>query len=79
MRGVPMNEQESSYDYNRYRQLLAAAVDDSSRQQLIELLIRERARERLEAQRSSDRGAMTAETVAKVLGPNLRREHPQHG
>ena len=79
MRGVPMNEQETGYDYDRYRQLLAAAVDDGSRQQLIELLIREKARERLEAQRSSDRGAMTAATVAKVLGPNPRRAPPQHG
>jgi hypothetical protein len=35
---------------------------------LIALLIEERARERLAAQRVSDRAAMTATTIAKVLG-----------
>ncbi|MGY2846359.1 hypothetical protein ACVIHH_002272 [Bradyrhizobium sp. USDA 4518] len=79
MRGVPMSEQEATtYDYQRYRQLLSEAVDESSRQRLISLLIVERARDRLEAQRASDRSAMTAETVAKVLG-NGRREHLQRG
>ncbi|MGY4570566.1 hypothetical protein SAMN05216337_101733 [Bradyrhizobium brasilense] len=79
MRGVPMSEQEATtYDYQRYRQLLSEAVDESSRQRLISLLIAEKARDRLEAQRASDRSAMTAETVAKVLG-NGRREHLQRG
>ncbi|MGF6433620.1 Trp operon repressor [Bradyrhizobium elkanii] len=79
MRGVPMSEQEATtYDYQRYRQLLSEAVDESSRLQLISLLITEKARDRLEAQRASDRSAMTAETVAKVLG-NGRREHLQRG
>ncbi|MGX1107496.1 hypothetical protein AB7M47_005879 [Bradyrhizobium elkanii] len=79
MRGVPMSEQEATtYDYQRYRQLLSEAVDESSRLQLISLLIAEKARDRLEAQRASDRSAMTAETVAKVLG-NGRREHLQRG
>ncbi|KRQ09468.1 MULTISPECIES: hypothetical protein [Bradyrhizobium] len=74
-----MSEQEATtYDYQRYRQLLSEAVDESSRQRLISLLIVERARDRLEAQRASDRSAMTAETVAKVLG-NGRREHLQRG
>jgi len=68
-----MSEQETSYDYHRYRQLLSEAVDESSRRRLIDLLIREKARDRLEARRTSDRVAMTAETVAKVLG-NGRRE-----
>ena len=68
-----MSEQEASYDYHRYRQLLSEAVDESSRRRLIDLLIREKARDRLEARRTSDRVAMTAETVAKVLG-NGRRE-----
>lgn len=66
-----MGEHEASYDYHRYRQLLAEAVDESSRLQLIGLLIREKARDRLEAQRASDRSAMTAETVAKVLGAKV--------
>ncbi|MBR1161803.1 hypothetical protein [Bradyrhizobium elkanii] len=74
-----MSEQEATtYDYERYRQLLSEAVDESSRLRLISLLITEKARDRLEAQRASDRSAMTAETVAKVLG-NGRREHLQRG
>ncbi|MCS3449585.1 MULTISPECIES: hypothetical protein [Bradyrhizobium] len=74
-----MSEQETTtYNYQRYRQLLSEAVDESSRLRLISLLIAEKARDRLEAQRASDRSAMTAETVAKVLG-NGRREHLQRG
>ena len=74
-----MSEPEvTTYDHQRYRQLLSEAVDESSRLQLISLLIAEKARDRLEAQRASDRSAMTAETVAKVLG-NGRREHLQRG
>ena len=69
-----MSEQQATtYDYRRYRQLLSEAVDETSRLRLISLLISERARDRLESQRASDRSAMTAETVAKVLG-NGRRE-----
>lgn len=74
-----MSEQEATTcDYQRYRQLLSEAVDEGSRLRLISLLITEKARDRLEAQRASDRSAMTAETVAKVLG-NGRREHLQRG
>jgi hypothetical protein len=36
-------------------------------------MIRESARDRLQAQRMSDRVAMTTATVAKVLGPTGRR------
>ncbi|MGF6309183.1 hypothetical protein ABIB82_002764 [Bradyrhizobium sp. i1.8.4] len=78
MRGVPVSEQEATYDYQRYRQLLSEAVDETSRLRLIGLLISEKARDRLEVQRASDRSAMTAETVAKVLG-NGRREQFQRG
>ena len=67
------NQQEPGYDHNRYRRLLAEATDETSRLELIDLLIKEKARDRLEAQRSSDREAMTAQTVAKVLG-NGRRD-----
>jgi hypothetical protein len=35
-------------------------------------LIEEKARDRLEAQRTSDRLAMTVQTVAKVLGTSQR-------
>jgi hypothetical protein len=74
VRGVPMSEQQVSYDYQRYRQLLSEAVDETSRLRLISLLITEKARDRLEAQRASDRSAMTAETVAKVLGTGWREQ-----
>ncbi|MBR0797595.1 hypothetical protein JQ615_19590 [Bradyrhizobium jicamae] len=66
--------QQPTYDYHRYRRLLSEAVDETSRRRLIELLIEEKARDRLEAQRTSDRVAMTAATVAKVLGNYSRRE-----
>jgi hypothetical protein len=63
-----MRKQDAGFDFHRYRNLLAEAVDDTKRLALIDLLIEERARERLEAQRASDRAAMTATTIAKVLG-----------
>ena len=68
-----MDDQETGYDYNRYKQLLAVAVDETKRLELIDIMIRENARERLEAQRMSDRMAMTAVTVARVLGSGGRR------
>jgi len=63
-----MRKQDVGFDFHRYRDLLAEAVDDTKRLALIDLLIEERARERLEAQRASDRAAMTATTIANVLG-----------
>lgn len=71
-----MSKQEVIYDYNRYKQLLAEAVDETKRLELIEIMIREKARDRLEAQRTSDRVAMTAMTVARVLGSGGRRDNP---
>ncbi|OCK59094.1 hypothetical protein LMTR3_16430 [Bradyrhizobium sp. LMTR 3] len=68
-------KQEASYDYHRYKQLLAEAVDETKRLELIEIIIREKARDRLEAQRIADRVAMTAMTVARVLGPGGRRDN----
>ena len=68
------SEQEAIYDYQRYKQLLAEAVDETKRLELIEIIIKEKARDRLEAQRMADRVAMTAMTVARVLGPAGRRE-----
>lgn len=67
-----MDDQETAYDYKRYKQLLADAVNEAKRLELIEIMIRENARDRLEAQRMSDRAAITAVTVAKVLGSNGR-------
>ena len=63
-----MRKQDAGFDYRRYRQLLADAVDERTRLALIDVLIEERARDRLEAQRASDRAAMTATTIAMVLG-----------
>jgi hypothetical protein len=62
-----MRKQDMGFDYYRYRQLLADAVDDDKRLELINILIEERARDRLAAQIASDRAAMTANTIAKVL------------
>ena len=66
---------EADYDHNRYKKLLAEAVDETKRLELIEIMIREKARDRLEAQRMADRVAMTAMTVARVLGPGGRRDN----
>jgi hypothetical protein len=62
-----MRKQDLGFDYLRYRQLLTEAVDEKRRLALIDLLIEERAKDRLEAQRASDRAAMTAATIATVL------------
>ena len=70
-----MSKQDAGYDYDRYRKLLAEAVDDTSRLELIDLMIGEKARDRLEVQRTSDRVAMTAVTVAKILGPSGRHDN----
>lgn len=65
---------DAGYDYTRYRKLLAEAVDEHRRLELIKLLITEKARDRLEAQRMSDRVAMTQATVSNILGPMGRRD-----
>jgi hypothetical protein len=67
--GREMAKQDSEYDIDRYRKLLAEAVDETKRLELIDIVIKEGARDKLEAQRTSDRLAMTAATVARVLGP----------
>jgi hypothetical protein len=58
----------TEFDFDRYQQLLAEADDEAKRLALIDVLIEERAKERLETQLASDRVAMTATTIAKVLG-----------
>jgi hypothetical protein len=62
-----MRKQDVGFDYHRYHQLLTEADDDDKRMALIDLLIEEKARDRLAAQRASDRAAMTANTIATVL------------
>ena len=64
-----MSKQDAGYDYTRYRKLLAEAVDETKRLELIDLMIREKARDRLAEQRMSDRVAMTTATVSRILGP----------
>jgi hypothetical protein len=63
-----MRNQDVGFDYHRYRKLLAEAVDERKRLALIDVLIEERARDRLEAQRAADCKAISAITIAKVLG-----------
>lgn len=62
-----MRKQDIGFDHHRYRQLLAEAVDEKKRLELIYILIEERARERLAAERLSDRAAMTAATIANMV------------
>jgi hypothetical protein len=62
-----MRKQDTGFDYDRYRQLLADAVDEKKRLALIDLLIEEHAMERLAAQRASERAAMTVKKIAKML------------
>ena len=68
LRGRDMQNRDAAYDYHRYRKLLAEAVDESKRLALIDVLIEERAQDRLRAARAADRDAATAATIAKVLG-----------
>lgn len=67
MRKQDLPKQDSGFDYHRYHRLLCEADDEDKRLALIELLIEEKARDRLAAQRASDRAAMTAQTIANVL------------
>jgi uncharacterized tellurite resistance protein B-like protein len=62
-----MREQRE-FDYDRYRRLLAEAVDEKRRMALINLLIEERARDRLAAELASVRAAVTARRIAEVIG-----------
>jgi hypothetical protein len=71
--GREMHKQDAGFDFDRYRRLLAEASDDAKRLALIDLLIEEHARDRLGAQRAADRDAMTASTIAKILGTSSRR------
>jgi hypothetical protein len=63
-----MRKPDTGFDFHRYRQLLAEAVDEPKRLALIDILVQERARDRLAAQRAFDRRAVTAATIAQVLG-----------
>jgi hypothetical protein len=69
-----MTKPNSGYDYTRYRELLAEACDETKRLALIDLLIEERARDRLAAQHASDREALTASTIAALLDSRSQNE-----
>jgi hypothetical protein len=60
-RGREMRKQDAGFDFHRYRQLLAEAVDEPKRLAFIELLVEERAKEQLD-------NAQRAVTIANVLG-----------
>ena len=71
-----MGTQDAGFDFYRYRQLLAEAVDEKKRRALIDLLVEERAKARLEAQRVADLIAMTETSIAEMLRtrtPDLAR------
>jgi hypothetical protein len=61
------NKPDLGFDVDRYRKFLAEAVDEKKRLALIELLVEERAKERLEVQRACAQNAITATTIARVL------------
>ena len=67
-RGREMRKQDAGFDFHRYRQLLAEAVDEPKRLALIDILVEERARDRLAAVRSANREAATVATISQVLG-----------
>jgi phage terminase large subunit-like protein len=51
VRGADMNESNTGFDYDRYRELLANATDETKRMALINLLIEEGAQGKLTRQR----------------------------
>jgi hypothetical protein len=66
--GHKMDRLDVDYDFARYRKLLAEAVDEKKRLALIDLLIEERAKDRLDAQHASEQNALTAMAIARILG-----------
>ncbi|MGH6678116.1 MAG: hypothetical protein ACREDL_04070 [Bradyrhizobium sp.] len=67
-----MREQDVGVDHHRYRQLLAEAVDEKKRWALINLLIEERAKDRLAAARAARRTTTIARTPASASGLQRR-------
>lgn|GEM_PF-1832996 len=72
MRGTPMNQPDSEFDYPRYRKLLAEAVDEPSRLALINLLIDERARDKLAAQAIQQKSDVIRGMIAPRDVPDAR-------
>ena len=63
-----MRERREAFEYDRYRQLIVEAVDETRRMALINLLIEEGARDRLAATLAADTGAATTRRIADGLG-----------
>jgi hypothetical protein len=66
--GHGMREQREPFDYDRYRQLIVQAVDETRRMALINLLIEEGARDRLAAAIAAGHTAATTKRIGDVLG-----------
>jgi hypothetical protein len=69
-----MNQSDSEFDYPRYRKLLAEAVDERRRLALINLLIEERARDRLAAQATQQKSDVIRGMIALRDGSDARRK-----
>jgi hypothetical protein len=69
-----MNRPDSEFDYPRYRKLLAEAVDERRRLALIDLLIDERARDKLAVQATQQRSDVIRGMIAPRDVPDARRK-----
>jgi hypothetical protein len=67
-----MGKSDAGYDYGRYRKLLAEADDESKRMAFINLLIEEKARDKLAVQ------SLRARLSGLGLKSNTRAEEPDH-
>jgi hypothetical protein len=72
--GTPMNQPDSEFDYPRYRKLLAEAVDERRRLALINLLIDERARDKLATQATQQKSDVIRGMIAPRDAPDARRK-----
>jgi hypothetical protein len=69
-----MSQPDSEFDYPRYRKLLAEAVDERRRLALINLLIDERARDKLAAHATQQRSEVIRGMIAPRDLPDTRRK-----
>ena len=69
-----MNQPDSQFDYPRYRKLLAEAVDEPRRLALINLLIDERARDKLATQATQQKSDVIRGMIAPRDVPDARRK-----
>lgn len=64
-----MSGQDIDFDYGRYRQLLADAVDEPKRLALIDTLIQDRAMDLLAAARAAQRPEQAAASITWNIRP----------